>query len=143
MAIGSLQALPSFGMVTQPNGLSALFAIIEPDFSAIFTTLFHPFIIPQLFSYGSMRALIKAAVRCRGPRWAGASEQGEFGPASPKAHRVLSSRTAATGAPCVFMKGQGAAGRWPPLDLDTKTTRKSKGEKCYVEIYSESLRSVW
>src|SRR5262249_9902005 len=92
------------------SGLSALFAKSAFEFSGKATTLSTARITPQAFTCGASRALIRAAVWCRGPRWVGASEKGELGRPLRKAHRVLVQSDGGQGALCVFITGKGPQG---------------------------------
>ena len=109
-------------MVTPPKELSALFARFTSEFSAKFTTLFVPLVTLQAVAVGSLRALITAAVLVsRLAVGNGASEKGELGRPLRKAHRVVGPVERRPGGVLCMEKGQGAAGRWPPVDLHVQT----------------------
>jgi len=57
-----------------PNALSALFATFASEFSGKTTTTFFDLFTPQSFARGALRALLLAAVGCRGCAMGGASE---------------------------------------------------------------------
>ncbi len=97
-------------MVKPQTGLSALFAKSAFEFSDKPTTLLSSLITPQAFTCGASRALVTAAVWCRGPRWVGASEKGELGRPLRKAHRVLVQSNGGHGGALCIYKGKGPQG---------------------------------